>query len=63
MTYEAHDHTLSPGCWCAPIVVHVPPGVPGTRPIVVSNPRDADRLAQLGFTDVVVTPDVPTQGR
>lgn len=61
--YEAHDHTLSPGCWCAPVVVHVPPDATVDTPFIVANVRDADRLAELGITNVVVSPDVPRQGR
>jgi len=54
-----HEHTLSPACWCAPVVLHIGPD--GTAS--VDNVRDADRLAQLGVTDVVVRPAVPPQGR
>jgi hypothetical protein len=57
------QHTLSPECWCDPIIVHVPPS--GTLlPVVVANTREADRLAQLGFTAAVVeSPDVPNERR
>jgi len=44
---------------CAPVVLHIGPD--GTAS--VDNVRDADRLAQLGVTDVVVRPAVPPQGR
>lgn len=54
-----HEHTLSPACWCDPLVVHVS----RNGPAVVTNARDAERLAELGITNVVVSPDVPTQGR
>ena len=57
MTERAHD--LGRGCWCAPIVLHVPPG--GVGPTMVDTVRDADRLAALGITDVIVRPDVPQQ--
>lgn len=61
MNYSDHsEHTTSPACWCAPIVMHVPPAG-SQRPVIVANVRDADRLAALGITDVVVSPDVPTQ--
>lgn len=53
------EHTMSPACWCAPIVMHVPPR--GLPPVIVTNARDADRLAELGITDVVISPDVPRQ--
>lgn len=56
--YGDHQHTLSPACWCAPIVLHVPAGHGAA---LVHDVRDADRLAQLGITDVVVSPDVPPQ--
>ena len=61
LMYEAHDHTLSPGCWCAPVVIHVPPDATVDPPFIVANVRDADRLAELGITNVVVSPDVPNQ--
>lgn len=63
MTHERKHIPVSDTCWCAPIVMHVPPKHAASQAVIVSNPRDADRLAQLGFTDVVVSPDVPTQGR
>lgn len=50
---EASRIHLRDGCWCAPLVLHVPPQ---GGPVVVESVRDADRLAQLGFTDVVVRP-------
>jgi hypothetical protein len=52
---------VSDTCWCAPVVVHVPPLAKITHQLIVSNVRDADRLAALGFPNVVVSPDVPTQ--
>jgi hypothetical protein len=56
--HDDHEHTLSPECWCAPIVLHIPvrQGI-----AFVHDMRDADRLAALGITDVVVSPDVPPQ--
>jgi hypothetical protein len=54
------EHVLSAGCWCAPIIMHVPPKG-AAQPVIVANTRDADRLAELGITDVVVSPDVPRQ--
>ena len=51
------DHTLSPACWCAPIVAHVQ-----GKDLIVQSVRDADRLAELGVTqNVVVSPHVPGQ--
>lgn len=51
------EHTLSPACWCDPVVAHVRGGQ-----LIVLNERDAARLAELGVTTgVVVSPDVPAQ--
>lgn len=55
MSYR--DHTTTCGCWCDPIIAHVRGNV-----LVVTNPRDAERLKIMGITQgVVVSPDVPTQ--
>jgi hypothetical protein len=42
-------------------VLHVP--AERGAPMQVSSVRDADRLAELNVLDVIVTPDVPPQGR
>lgn len=49
----SYDHTMSPGCWCAPVVLHVPPQGSG-EPAMVDTVRDAERLAQLGVVNVAV---------
>jgi hypothetical protein len=56
---NVHEHTLSPGCWCEPIIMHVGPDGKTT----VSTAREASRLAHLGITDVTVNPSAPPQGR
>jgi hypothetical protein len=56
---NVHEHTLSPGCWCEPIIMHVGPDGKTT----VSTAREATRLAHLGITDVTVNPSAPPQGR
>lgn len=56
------EHTLSPACWCNPVVMHVSPRTPH-GPSMVDTAQDAEKLAELGFLNVFVRPDVPTQGK